>query len=256
MSARHTTDWDAQTYHRVAGMQERWGLPVLDRLELRGDETVLDAGCGSGRMTRHLLERLPQGRVIGVDASPSMIEHARHELGQDDRVELVVSDLAELELGESVDAIFSNATFHWVPDHDRLFARLFAALRPGGRLEAQFGGEGNVAEFEAAIEELSRRAPYAGHFGDLETPWYFASAEETERRLRAAGFELGRVWMNRYDERPPNPRDFVRASGLNAHLERLPADLRDGFVADVRAALPDPLVLHYVRLNVSARRPA
>jgi trans-aconitate 2-methyltransferase len=127
-------DWDAATYHRVADNQEEWGREVLDRLSLEGDETVLDAGCGSGRVTRLLLERLPQGRVIGVDAAPSMIAEARSNLAEfEDRVELRVGDLTALELDEPVDAIFSNATFHWVSDHELLFRRLAAALRPGGR---------------------------------------------------------------------------------------------------------------------------
>jgi trans-aconitate 2-methyltransferase len=248
------TDWDAQTYHRLAEMQERWGLGVLDRLPLRGDETVLDAGCGSGRMTRHLLERLPSGRVIGVDASPSMIEHARRELGNGG-VELIVADLADLELDEQVDAIFSNATFHWVGDHDRLFVRLFAALRPGGRLEAQFGGEGNVAEWESAIIRLTKDPRFSAELGEMEVPWYFASPQDTEARLAASGFEIDRVSVDRYDERPPDPYEFMRASGLNAHLARLSDEVADQFVAALRDAVPEPATLHYVRLNISARRP-
>jgi trans-aconitate 2-methyltransferase len=251
-----TTDWDAATYHRIAGMQERWGLGVLDRLSLRGDETVLDAGCGSGRMTRHLLERLPNGRVIGVDASPSMIEHARQELGKSARLELIVADLLEFELDEPVDAVFSNATLHWVLDHDRLFERLFSALRPGGRMEAQFGGEGNVAELEAAVAALEADERFAPSLSGEPRPWYFASLADTEARLRRAGFDVDRLSLDEFDEQPHDPRDFIKASGLNTHLMRLPEELRDEFVDAVRAALPEPLTLHYVRLNASARRPA
>jgi trans-aconitate 2-methyltransferase len=250
------TDWDAESYHRIAGMQERWGLKVLDRLPLRGDETVLDAGCGSGRMTRHVLERLPRGRVIGVDASPSMVEHARQELGDDERIELIVADLAELDLTRQVDAIFSNATFHWVPDHERLFERLFAALRPGGRMEVQFGGEGNVREFVTAIEAASADERFAAYFEGMKTPWYFAGPEQTEERLRGAGFDVGSISLDHYDEQPDDPYAFMRASGLNAHIERLPGDLPAQFMQQLRERLPEPVVLHYVRLNVSATRPA
>ena len=249
------TDWDAETYHSIAGMQERWGLRVLDRLDFAGGETVLDAGCGSGRMTRHVLDRVPEGRVIGVDASPSMIEHAGKELGEDERLELVVADIAELELSEPVDVIFSNATFHWVPDHDRLFARLFAALRPGGQMEVQFGGEGNVEEFVTAIEKVAGEPDFAEHLGDLEAPWYFASEGDTEARLLAAGFDVESIWLDHYDEQPEDPYRFMRASGLNSHIERLPGDLTERFMERLRSELPEPVTLHYVRLNVSAKRP-
>jgi trans-aconitate 2-methyltransferase len=134
-----TRDWDADTYHRVSTPQVRWAETVLDRLELRGDETVLDAGCGSGRVTAMLVGRLPEGRVVAVDGSASMAEAARAALPAD-RADTMVCDLAELELDAPVDAVFSNAVFHWIPDHDRLFARLHAALKPGGQLVAQCGG--------------------------------------------------------------------------------------------------------------------
>src|SRR3954451_16269129 len=125
--------WDGAEYDRLSTPMERLGREVLERLELRGDETLLDAGCGSGRLTELLLERLPEGRVITVDLSPSMIEAARERLG--DRADLRVADLVGLDLGgETVDVVFSTATFHWIANHDELFASLRAALRPGGRL--------------------------------------------------------------------------------------------------------------------------
>src|SRR3954468_10129502 len=115
-------DWNAESYQRVSAPREAMGREVLDRLELRGDERVLDAGCGTGRVTAALLERLPRGEVVAVDGSPAMIEEIRARLG--DRVEAFVADLQELTLDRPVDAVFSTATLHWVPDHDRAFARL------------------------------------------------------------------------------------------------------------------------------------
>jgi len=153
--------WDGRVYDRIGTPQAAWGRAVLERLPLVGDETVLDAGCGSGRVTEMLLERLPRGRVLAVDGSDSMIAAARERLGDDPRVRFAVADLLELDLGgERVDAILSTAVFHWIPDHDGLFRRLRAALRPGGRLVAQCGGRGNLdallAEVDAAKAELAR----------------------------------------------------------------------------------------------------
>ena len=118
---------------------------------------MLDAGCGSGRVTRLLLERLPRGHVVAVDSAPSMVEHAREALDPE-RATVVQANLTELVLDEPVDAAFSNAVFHWIGDHDALFARLCAALRPGGRLVAQCGGEGNVARFHDAARRSAPRS--------------------------------------------------------------------------------------------------
>jgi trans-aconitate 2-methyltransferase len=255
MARERAVDWDAETYDRVANPQEEWGRQVLARLELRGDETVLDAGCGSGRVTRLLLERLPAGRVIGVDASPSMVAKAREWLADDDRVELRVADLAELELAEPVDAIFSNATFHWIGDHRRLFEVLFACLAPGGPLEAQCGGEGNVAELVRNLEALQGDARFAPYLRGFRVNWNFASVEDTRTRLARAGFGEIECWLERRRVQPPEPRDFFRAGGPGSQLEYLPDELHETFIDAVLGSMPRPFTLEFVRLNISARRP-
>jgi trans-aconitate 2-methyltransferase len=246
-------DWDAATYDRVSDVQEEWSRAVIDRLELSGDETVLDAGCGSGRVTTLLLERLPRGRVIGVDASPSMIEEARAKLG--DRVELMLCDLLDLELTEPVDAIFSGATFHWILDHRRLFARLHAALRAGGRLEAQCGGIGNLEEFLNSLEAVNGDERFGPYLRGIASSWNFASPGDTEVRLRRAGFEDSRCWLEERREQPRRPREFLEAVCLGPHLRRLPEEMHDPYVSAVLEAIPRPLTLDYVRLNISAHRP-
>jgi len=247
-------DWDAATYDRVSDPQFEWGLEVLDRLPLRGDETVLDAGCGSGRVTRALLERLPHGRVIAVDAAPAMVAAAREALGEG--AEVVEADLVELELAEPVDAVFSSAVFHWVPDHDRLFGRLHAALRPGGRLVAQCGGEGNVERFLAAASEVAGEPPFDEHLAGWTGPWNFRSPESTAARLERAGFEAVECWLERRPAVPPDPRAYLASICLGCHLEQLPSELRDPYVDAVRERLGDPAEIDYVRLNVEARREA
>jgi trans-aconitate 2-methyltransferase len=180
-------EWDAETYDKVSDPQFNWGIEVLERLELRGDENAVDAGCGSGRVTERLVDRLPDGSVLAVDGSQAMIAKARERLG--DRVAYLVADLSDLELPERVDLVFSTATFHWILDHDRLFARIRDVLRPGGRLVAQCGGEGNVAKHAVAIATAASNPEYAQHFGAANALWNFAGPEETEARLRNAGFD-------------------------------------------------------------------
>jgi trans-aconitate 2-methyltransferase len=246
------TEWDAQTYDRVSDPQYEWGLEVLDRLELEGDEYVMDAGCGSGRVTAKLLERLPNGRVLCVDASEQMIAKARETLGE--RVGYRVADLSELTVEEPVDVIFSTATFHWVTDHERLFARLHDALKPGGRLVAQCGGEGNVAKHAAAIVTVASRAEFAPHFGDMKVIWNFAPPAETEERLRSAGFDEVSCWLEDKPVQPEDPFAFTTTVTMGPHLARLPEELRRSFAEAVLEIEEDPLVLNYVRLNIVARR--
>jgi trans-aconitate 2-methyltransferase len=254
-------DWDAATYDRVAEPQEAWAREILARLPLRGDELVLDAGCGSGRVTRLLLERLPRGRVIGVDSSPAMVERARDTLDADPRVALSCQNLLELELTESVDAVFSCAVFHHIHDHDRLFARLRAALCDGGRLVAQCGGEGNIDAFRALADAVAARAPYAEYLAGMEGPWNYASTAATEARLSAAGFASARCWLEPKPTIPQDGRSFAETVLLNYHLERLRTvapvgdsdALTRAFVDDVLAVAGEPLELGYVRLNIEAR---
>jgi trans-aconitate 2-methyltransferase len=257
-----TSDWDATLYHQVSSFQEGWARRMLDeRLPLAGDETVLDAGCGSGRVTAMLIERLPRGRVIGVDAAPSMIEHARQALGGEatlinaDLTELTPELLCERAGVDSVDLVFSNATFHWVADHDSLFRALYSVLRPGGRLVAQCGAEGNVQAFGDVVESVGSEDPFAAHLSGSDRLWYFSSREDAERRLAAAGFDPVACWITDFEAAPEDPRAFMRASGFAPIFERLPAELHDDFADAVFARLEEPVVFHYVRLNIDAIRP-
>lgn len=228
----------------------RWGSAVLERLPLAGDETVLDAGCGSGRVTEALLERLPHGRVIAADAAPSMLVEARRRLERfGDRVTFVECDLGRpLPIDGPVDAVLSTATFHWVLDHDALFANLAAVLRPEGRLVAQCGGAGNVASVHAAAAEL---------LGDgWHGPWNFATPEETTARLEAAGFVDVETWLHEeptFIEPGESMEAFLRTVILRNHLERVPEDERAAFVRRVGERIPNSTV-DYVRLNMLARR--
>jgi trans-aconitate 2-methyltransferase len=241
-------DWNATKYDRVADPQTRWGAEVLERLPLEGDETVLDAGCGTGRVTELLLARLPRGHVVALDFSGAMLAQAGERLARfGDRVTYVAADLGRpLPIDQPVDAVLSTATFHWVMDHDALFENLAAVLKPGGRLVAQCGGFGNVATMLRVAREVH---PGFRRVHNFQTPG------ATAARLRASGFAEVETWLSeaptRFDPGAPFEA-FLETVCLRTFLDELQPDEREPFVQDVAARMPEP-VLDYVRLNITAR---
>ena len=214
-------NWDAQRYDRVARPHAAWGATVLDRLSLDGDEVVLDAGCGSGRITAQLLERLPRGRVIAADNSPTMLAEARVTLAPfGARAEVVEADLVEIDtiLDAPVDAIFSTAVFHWIADHERLFAALRRVVRAGGLLVAQCGGAGNLAQFMAAADDVVARPAWRDTFAGQHLWRHYYTPEVTEQQMRAAGFATVEAGLE------PSPQTFVDDGRARRLLPRRGAD--------------------------------
>ena len=246
-----TREWDAQSYDSISAPQQEWGAAVLERLTLRGDETVLDAGAGTGRVSAMVLERIPRGRLIAVDGSRAMAELARARLPTE-RVTVIHSDLLTLELPEPVDAVISTATFHWIFDHETLFERLRAVLRPGGQFVAQCGGRGNIDHVRTIAAEVCARPAFAEHLAELPAIWHYASAEDTRELLQRAGFDVSACWLAAAPTTPPSPREFLRTVIFAPYLERLPPGLHERFLDETLAELGEPVVLDYVRLNWDA----
>ncbi|MDQ5812984.1 MAG: methyltransferase domain-containing protein [Actinomycetota bacterium] len=258
-----TLEWDAGEYEAVSAPQTSWGASFLEvfleRRGLRGDEQVVDAGCGTGRVTELLLRHLPNGKVLAVDASGSMVEAARERFAGDSRVRVERQDLLHLEVERPIDVIFSTATFHWIRDHDRLFRRLARALKPGGMLVAQCGGEGNIARTLAATEQVMGEERFRRFFAGWEEGWTFADPETTRVRLEAAGFEEIETWLH---EEPTEfgtvdeLARFLKTVVLRQHLALLPEEARDPFAVAVAGRLAEEglLIVDYVRLNMLATR--
>ena len=257
-------EWDSGAYHRVSAPQYAWGKKVVGRVKLRGDETVLDAGCGTGRLTEELLELLPRGHVVGLDLSRNMLETARGQLRPrfGEHIAFVVADLQRLPFESAFDGIFSTAAFHWVPDHDQLFGALFRALRPGGWIEAQCGGGPNIARLRQRVAKLSASPRFARFLANYHDSWVFSDAQTAAQRLRRAGFIEIKTAIEpaptRFDSRE-SFCEFVATAVLHRHLERFPEEaLRRQFLAELAgqaAADNPPFELDYWRLNLSARRP-
>jgi len=256
-------EWNSEAYHRLSRPQLEWGLKVLDRLPLRGDETVADAGCGSGKVTAELLKRLPRGHVVAIDLSQNMLQTAREHLepkfpGQ---VFFIAVDLHDIPLEGALEGVFSTAAFHWLADHDRLFRSLFRALKPGGWLEAQCGGGPNLARVRERTLALTSRVEFAPFFAGWAPTWHYPDDATTAERMRRAGFTEVKTWL---EEAPATLADaaeykeFLATVTLHRHVARIPHPaLRERFMDELaHQASTDspPFTLDYWRLNLSGRR--
>src|SRR5690242_1696994 len=256
-------EWNSEVYQRVSQPQFGWGKKVLDRVQLRGDETVLDAGCGTGQLAGELLARLPRGRLLAVDLSANMLRTARQELEPPfaGHVWFVVADLQRLPFHQLVEGIFSAAVFHWIKDHERLFRSLYDVLRPGGWLEAQCGGGPNLAKLLERAQVLIAAPPLAQFFAGWQSPWEYALPETTAERLHHAGFIEINTGLESAPVQLPSDkeyREYLANVIFHRHLERIrQPELRQRFLDELtrQSARDDPpFVLDYWRLNMSARK--
>jgi trans-aconitate 2-methyltransferase len=260
---RPSREWNSREYHRLSQPQVTWGKKVLARLNLNGDEFLLDAGCGTGRLTAELLQGLSNGRLVALDVSKNMLRSAREYLQPQfgGRLAFVAADLQDLPFENAFDGIVSTAAFHWVLDHDRLFRGLYRALRPGGWLQAQCGGGANIAQLRERMDKLAVTSRYAPYLADFPSPWLFQNAEGAAETLRRAGFvdvetsiEPASIVMDNRQHFV----DFVKSVIVRVHLDRLPADMQHEYVSQLadKAANDDPpFILDYSRLNLGARKP-
>jgi trans-aconitate 2-methyltransferase len=257
------TYWDAETYDRIGTPMRGWAQQVIDDLALRGDETVLDAGCGSGSVTLDLLAKLPRGKVYAVDASAEMIESLTATLRERAITNVVPirASLTDFTLPEQVDAVFSNAVFHWIPDDDALFGCLYAATKLGGRLRAQCGGFGNNAHVLEAVAAVRTRLQFAAHLDGFSDTKTYRTPERARASLERAGWTDARATLFEapvpFDD-PARAALYVKTILLRDHVARLPQELRDPYaravVDETIARWGAPYVADYVRLDLWARR--
>jgi trans-aconitate 2-methyltransferase len=263
-AGRLVAAWDGADYERHSAHQRQWGGDLVAELPLRGNERILDLGCGDGSLTRRLADRVPQGFVLGIDAAAGMLDAAQARTRVNLRFEQ--ADMATVAFDREFDLIFSNAALHWVDGHTALLERLHRALRPGGRLRAQLGGDGNCPALLRCIRHQmgAGASPYAEALVGFRWPWFFPSAAEYDELLRASPFAEWRVGME------PKDRTFATAEALIGwmdnpclipFLQALPPDMRQPFRSGVVDAMlaqcrqaDGTWLERFRRLNLWARR--
>jgi SAM-dependent methyltransferase len=255
------SDWDASRYHRISEPQFDWGQRVIARLQPAAGETILDLGCGTGRLTQEIARIVGAGRVIGLDRSGAMIAVARATNDGARPPLYAQADGCAVPFAGVFDAVFSAATLHWIRDHDAVFRSVHVALAPGGRFVAQCGGQGNLRRLLERAASLMSSGAYREYFRGWTDPWYFADPDSTAARLHNAGFAGVQTGLEeapvRFDT-APEFTEFVACVCLRHQLDRLPPDRRAPFMDDLtRQYVADsaPFVLDYWRLNIEARRP-
>jgi len=183
--------WDAKEYHRNSENQKRWALGLLAQISWKGNESVLDVGCGNGRVTALIAAKVPKGKVLGVDSSRDMVDFASgFYKRQRKRLSFKRKDACRLGMREAFDVIFSNSCFHWIPDHRALLKSIRQALKPGGRLFVRMGAKGNFAGAIQAAKRLNRQEKWRRYFTDFTSPFNFADPVRFRALLKHSGFKL------------------------------------------------------------------
>lgn len=234
--------WDGVAYDALPLPHEQWGIRTIEALQLQSDETLLDAGCGTGRDAQRALDLLPTGSLFCVDQSSTMLDQCQARFGQDSRVRILEGDLDKaLPVdAKSVDAIMSVAALHWLSDHDNVWQHFYTALKPGGRIATDCGGFGNLAKTLALVPQID---------SDIKFPnWYYANVADTEALLSEAGFVDVEVSLR------PHPTPLPDKQTLETYLQTLVfRDWTDDQISKMADLLTDN-TLDYVRLEVRARK--
>ena len=229
--------WDAAAYAANSLVQQSWARELMARLKLRGDERILDVGCGDGKVTAEIARAVPQGSVAGIDASEEMIRFAQETFPakKNPNLKFHVMDAREIQFTHQFDLIFSNAALHWVDDHEAILRGAASALKPGGRLVISCGGKGNAHGVFLAFRPEMRLKRWCGFFRKMPLPYFFYAPEDYRKWLPQFGFKINAV------ELAPKDVTYEDAEGFAAWLrttwipfvQRVPETLREEFIAAV-----------------------
>lgn len=256
------SDWDANAYSLLNRPHSVWAQTVLNQLSFHGSELVLDAGCGAGNLTRNIAPLVPSGHIIALDKSRAMIAEAAIQTSiWKSRITLLRADLLYVPIHECIDLIFSNATFHWIHDHKRLFSEMFRILRPGGKISAQFGGGPNIKLLLHYYTQLSHE-PQFEYLAEEKLPWNFSSVAEIKAHAVNAGFTNINASLTESPEvfrDIPDFSHFVEKIILFPLLDNIHNKQdRHDFVTQlaIRTLTGEmPLTVDYWRINFVAQKP-
>jgi trans-aconitate 2-methyltransferase len=254
--------WDALTYDKVSSnVQLEWGRKLIEQRMWIGNEIVMDAGAGSGNLTKFLVDKVPHGQIYAIDADPNMVEQAKSNLSAYRNVRVIHSSMEHVNLPTKVDVIFSNAALHWVLDQEGVFSHFWQLLKPNGELLIEHGGHGNVERAVRVISKLMQSNQFKEHFVNWKQSWYFPKADEIERLLENAKFRDIQINLSKRTT-SFSDRDefaiFVKTVIMKPFLGYLPDRAKkeqflDAFLKEIELS-GWKWSLDYVRLGIFARK--
>ncbi len=263
----HNYNWNAADYEQHSQAQQLWARELIGKLALTGVETVLDLGCGDGKVTAELATCVSQGSVLGVDSSDAMIQLAnqRYPVTQYPNLSFVQMDARQLDFIQYFDVVFSNAALHWVKDHRPVIEGIYRSLKPGGRILLQMGGKGNAEEILSVLEQVQSEPKWHPYFEHFEFPYGFYGTDEYNALLQASGFNIKRLQLIPKDMQHTGQQGlegWIRTTWL-PYTAAIPNALRDAFISAIasryleRVPLDVDGIAHVamVRIEVEASRP-
>jgi trans-aconitate methyltransferase len=204
-------EFNGEQYKHASTHQKEWGNKIIAEFKLTGNEHILDLGCGDGPLTAELAQLVPEGFVLGIDASNGMIETARKL--ETANLKFMVQDINSLDFNGEFDVVFSNATLHWVKDHKRLLKNIYRGLKPDGVFRCNFGADGNCANLVRIARETMQLPEYEEYFAGFEWPWYFPELQKYQELVHQSQFKEVKVWGENAD------RFFPDAAAINKWID-------------------------------------
>ncbi len=202
-----TYDFDGKKYEKASFHQQEWGNKLISELNLFGNEKILDLGCGNGTLTANLADLVPNGSVLGIDASQGMLDVARYK--KRDNLTFKLMDINKLELSGKYDVIFSNATLHWIKDHQSLWKNVKNLLSEQGIVRFNFAADGNCQYFFRTIHKAMMLDEYKKFFKHFEWPWYMPSIEEYKKLVKPFSLSEIKIWGEKADYLFPDSESIV-----------------------------------------------
>jgi len=231
------TEWDARSYARIAGLQEAMAAEVLALLHPKVTDRVLDLGCGNGKVTAQIAALVPDGSVVGVDASAEMIAFAAEKFGPatHHNLRFDVADIRRLRFHEEFDLVVSFNALHWIPDQDVALRSIHSAMRPEAIAQLRLVPDGERKSLETVIEETRQLSRWNRYFQDFLNPYLHLTSEQYAALAERNGFRVQRIHAadKMWDFKDRSAFEASCMVTLIEWTKRLPEGERLAFVKDV-----------------------